>query len=35
MNETQQLLQVISNVLQANDATLRKDSENILVNLRT
>lgn len=34
MSETQQLLQIISNVLQPQDANLRKEAENILQNLR-
>lgn len=34
MSETQQLLQIISNVLQSQDAALRKEAEAILQKLR-
>lgn len=34
MSETQQLISIISNVLQPQDANLRKSAEGILVNLR-
>jgi hypothetical protein len=35
MSETQQLISIISNVLQPQDANLRKSAEGILLNLRT
>ena len=35
MSETQQLISIISNVLQPQDANLRKYAEGILLNLRT
>jgi len=34
MSETQQLISIITNVLQPQDANLRKTAEGILVNLR-
>lgn len=34
MSDTAQLIQIINNVLQANDTNLRKQSEDILTNLR-
>jgi hypothetical protein len=34
MSETQQLISIITNVLQPQDANLRKEAENILLNLR-
>jgi len=34
MSETQQLISIISNVLQPQDANLRKSAEGILINLR-
>lgn len=34
MSETQQLLQIIANVLQPKDANLRKEAEEILKKLR-
>ena len=35
MSESEQLIQIINNVLQPNDPNLRKQSEEILNNLRS